>query len=186
MNIGIDIDDTITYTYETLLPIIAMKYGMSIEKLFKQKPTYKMLYDTLPNYDDFISNHFTAMAKVVPLRDGVVSVLSRLKEQGHKIIFISARNYDEYKEPYQLSYDYLKVQGIPFDKLIVNAKDKARECIMQGIDLFIDDNTKNCKAVKNSGIPTIQFGTMFTQEVKGLNRVNSWEEVYNKVQEMYA
>ena len=31
MNIGIDIDDTITYTYETMLPIIAIKYKVDME-----------------------------------------------------------------------------------------------------------------------------------------------------------
>ena len=36
MNIGIDIDDTITYSYETLLPIVSVKYGVNINKLLAQ------------------------------------------------------------------------------------------------------------------------------------------------------
>lgn len=186
MNIGIDIDDTITNTYETLLPIINLKYGMSFDKILKKNPSYDMLKNILPNYNSFVMDNYTAMAKVVPLKEGVIEVLSRLKSQGHKIIFITARNNIEYNDPYELSYDYLKINKIPFDKLIVNVKDKAKECILQDIDLFIDDSTKNCKAVKSKGIETLQFGTVFTPENKHLKRVNSWEEVYNKVQEMYA
>ena len=42
MNIGIDIDDTITKTYETLIPMVAISYGMNIDKLFEKVPTYKV------------------------------------------------------------------------------------------------------------------------------------------------
>ena len=51
MNIGIDIDDTITNTYSVLLPMIAIKYGMDINKMLSQRPTYNFLNKTLPNYD---------------------------------------------------------------------------------------------------------------------------------------
>lgn len=186
MNIGIDIDDTITYTYETLLPIINMKYGMRFDKLLKQNPSYRMLHNVLPDFKSFAIDNYSAMAKIVPVRDGAVEVLNKLKEQGHKIIFITARNNIEYNDPYEISYNYLKVNNIPFDKLVVNVSDKAKECILQDIDLYIDDNTRNCKAVKSKGIETLQFGTIFTPENKHLKRVNSWEEVYNTVQRMYA
>lgn len=186
MNIGIDIDDTITNTYETLIPIIIMKYGMRFDKLLKQNPSYSMLHNVLPDFKSFVLDNYTTMAKMVPLKKGVVDVLNKLKEDGHKIIFISARNNIEYNNPYDISYNYLKANNIPFDKLIVNVKDKAKECILQDIDLFIDDNTKNCKAVKNKGIETLQFGTIFTPRNKYLKRVNTWEEVYNQVQAMFA
>lgn len=186
MNIGIDIDDTITYTYETLLPIINMKYGKQFKKLLNQNPPYEMLQNVLPEFSSFVKDNYSTMAQIVPLRSGVVDVLNKLREQGHKIIFITARNNTEYGDPYGISYNYLKLNNIPFDKLIVNVNDKAKECILQDIDLFIDDNTKNCKAVKNKGIETLQFGTIFTTINKHLKRVNSWEEVYNIVQEMYV
>ena len=52
MNIGIDIDDTITDSYQTLLPMIAVKYGISLEKLREQNLNYKALNSLLPNYRD--------------------------------------------------------------------------------------------------------------------------------------
>ena len=48
MNIGIDIDDTITNTYETLIPMIAIKYGMNLNKILNFKPSYKILLLLLP------------------------------------------------------------------------------------------------------------------------------------------
>ncbi len=186
MNIGIDIDDTITYTYETLLPIVSLKYGMNIQKLVSQKPSYKMLHSTLPDYDRFAIENFSRMAKIAPLREDVVEVLQKLKNDGHKIIFISARNFDEYEDPYQLSLEYLERNRVPYDKLIVNARDKAKECLIENIDVFIDDNAKNCKAVQKRGIHTIQMGTDFTDVSKGLERINSWKEIYSRIQEIYS
>jgi len=186
MNIGIDIDDTITYSYQTLLPMVSLKYGMSMDKLMNQKPTYKMLHNTLPNYNDFAITHFPKMAKIAPLRENVVEILNKLKKDGHRIIFISARNYDEYPDPYKTSLEYLQRNGVPFDKLIVNAKDKAKECLLENIDVFIDDNAKNCKAVQSRGITTIQMANDFTDVSKGLERLNSWDEIYKKICDMYV
>ena len=45
MNIGIDIDDTMTCTYETIIPIIAIKYKKNLDKLLNQKYSYKMIYN---------------------------------------------------------------------------------------------------------------------------------------------
>ncbi len=186
MNIGIDIDDTITNTYETLIPIVAISYGMNIEKLMKKHPSYKELSGTLPDFGDFAKKNFARVAKMVPLKVGAVDIINKLREQGHKIIFITARNDKDFKDPYKASCDYLKANGIKFDKLIVNSNNKAKDCVLENIDLFIDDNTMNCKAVKNKGIITLQMKTIFSKGSKNLRSVNDWQEVYNVVQEMYA
>ncbi|MGN1371762.1 MAG: hypothetical protein ACI4XM_05775 [Candidatus Coprovivens sp.] len=186
MNIGIDIDDTITHTYETLLPMVAIRYGMNLKKLQLQKPSYAMLRNMLPNYETFASESLPVVAKIVPLRDGVIDVLTKLREQGHKIIFMTARNNAEYKDPYKISHEFLEVNGVPYDKLLVNIEDKAQQCIVENIDLFIDDNNDNCRLVHKTGIETWQFGTIFTQKIKGIDRVDSWNEVYNRIQEMCA
>ena len=186
MNIGIDIDDTITHTYETLLPMVAIKYGMNLKKLQLQKPSYAMLRNMLPNYETFASESLPVVAKIVPLRDDVIDVLTKLREQGHKIIFMTARNNVEYKDPYKISHEFLEVNGVPYDKLLVNIEDKAQQCIVENIDLFIDDNNDNCRLVHKTGIETWQFGTIFTQKIKGIDRVDSWNEVYNRIQEMCA
>ena len=113
-------------------------------------------------------------------------MLTKLREEGHKIIFITARNHNEFKNPYKISYDFLEVNNIPYDKLLVNISDKAQQCIAEEIDLFIDDNNDNCRSVKSTGIETWQFGTIFTEKIKHIDRVTSWEEIYKRVQEMNA
>ena len=41
MNIGIDIDDTITYTYENMLPFVSVMYNKNLVDLYKAKPSYQ-------------------------------------------------------------------------------------------------------------------------------------------------
>ena len=78
--------------------------------------------------------------------------------------------------------DFLNVNGVPYDKLLVNISDKAQQCLLEDIDLFIDDNNDNCRAVHKAGVDTLQFGTLFTKKLKNIERVESWQEVYNYIQ----
>ena len=184
MNIGIDIDDTITDTYETLISLLGIYYGMNIDKIQKQRPSYKMIKNMFTDYNEFAAKNYNTMATIAPLKKNVV--LTKLREAGHKIIFISARNYDEYEDPYKVSYEYLKRNGIPFDKLIVNVKNKSKQCILENIDIFIDDDTSNCRSVLNTGIRTLQFDSILNRDVTSLDKVKTWEDVYSKICDMYA
>lgn len=186
MNIGIDIDDTITYTYETFLPMFAIRYGMNIEKLFQQNPSYKTLSKIVPDYTDFARDNFTAMTKLLKLRENVVDVLNKLREEGHKIILITARSDSEYGDPYAVVADFLENNGVPYDKIVVNSKNKGKTCLEEKIDLFIDDSVMNCRSAIKYGIPTYQFVSKYIPKGKDLNEVNSWDQVYELVQKMYA
>ena len=182
MRIGIDIDDTITYTYEMLLPMVAVRYGISLSKLYEELPTYKKLNATLPDYAHFASESLPVAAKLTPIRDGALETITKLKDDGHEIVFITARNHEEFVEPYKISFDFLKVNKVPYDKLLVNIKRKDKQCLMEKIDLFIDDNNDNCRAVHKVGVETLQFGTLFTKKLKNIERVESWQDVYTFVQ----
>lgn len=185
MNIGIDIDDTITYTYENMLPFVSVMYNKNLVDLYKAKPSYQELIKTLPNYDKFVHDTFPAMVKLVPLRPHVVEVLEKLKRDGHKLIFITARSDDEYLgRAYEYSFEYLKVNKVPFDKLVIGSKNKSIDCISNNIDLFIDDSSKHCKAVQRKGIPVIQIANSFTSPVRGIRRAKDWNEVYDIIKEM--
>ena len=64
-----------------------------------------------------------SMAK--PL-DGAQEAISKLKNEGHTIIFYSSRNWAEY----EMTIDWLKRHSFPFDQLILGKP--------QG-DIWIDD-----------------------------------------------
>jgi len=184
LNIGIDIDDTITDTYYNLLPIIAIKYNINLNKLYKKKYTYGKMHKLLPNYLEFCRENSLGVIKIVPLKKDVIKVFNKFKEDGHNIIFITARDHKEYDDPYKVCYDYLINNGVKFDKIIVDANDKAKECLKENIDLFIDDNTNNCLQVSSSGVPTLQYHNDFTTHARNVKRVYDWNEIYNIVCQM--
>ena len=181
MNIGVDIDDTITNTYETLLTIISMKYGLNYKKLISMNLGYEEVESNLDNYDLYKKDLFSVMAKSVTLKENVVEILNKLRDEGNKIILITARNYEEYGDPYKVSYEYLVGNNIRFDKLFVDVYDKGSLCKKENIDIFIDDNVRNCNSVNNVGIRTVQFDTSFTPKVKDVEHVSSWDEFYELV-----
>lgn len=178
MNIGIDIDDTIVNTYETLLKLISMKYQLDFNKLISKKLEYDDIYKSLDNFNNVNRDLFSILIKSVKLKKEVKKIFNKLKKDGHKIIFITSRNYDEYINPYKQTYEYLIKNKIPFDKLIVNSSRKDKICLEENIDIFIDDNTKHCRDVTNAGIKTLQFEALFNERTKEFTKVGSWDQVY--------
>ena len=181
LRIGIDIDDTITDTYPTFLSLVSVYYGMDYNKLLKNKPSYKELHKTLPECEKFVEYCYHIMVKIVPLKEHVIEVLKKLREHDCEIIIITARNSSEYTSPYKISYDYLNKMGVPFDKIVAGAKDKGLECVNQGIDIFIDDNIPNCRAVRKKGIRVIRFDSGSKQKDNSFETVRSWNEVYDLI-----
>lgn len=82
--------------------------------------------------------------------------------------------------------EWLKKNGIAYDKLILDAQDKAKVCKEYEIDLFIDDSIKHCKKIESVGIKTFLYTSMMNEavEVKELTRVYSWIQIYHKIQKI--
>ena len=49
-------------------------------------------------------------------------------KEGNEIILITARDYQEFSAPYDLTRQFLKENDIPYDKLYVGIKQKGRFC----------------------------------------------------------
>lgn len=96
---------------------------------------------------------------------------------------ITARDSEFHKDPYIQSETWLNENSIYFDKLIVNARDKAKVCVENNIDLLIDDSISNCSCVYNCGIEAI----MISNERNSNNEIKTfynWKEIYNYINEM--
>ena len=147
MNIGFDIDDTITNSskifikyaieYNNLKKIIypvntneldqtlAFGWNDKNKKEFKNLYLKKILMETTPNKD-------------------VIKVINYLKKTGNKIYLITARNDSEISNMYEFTKRWLLINKINYDKLFVNCKSKVSACIENQIDVFIDDNFIVC------------------------------------------
>ena len=193
MNIGIDIDDTISETFETLLPY-AQKY--TIEDLKRESKVkidsnmanhFYIVYMNGWNEQeamDFWSKYYAEILREVNIKKFAKEVINKLKQEGHKIYLITARwdmPNDDVKE---ITRKWLEENKVEYDKLIINASDKLQLAKENNIDIFIDDSFKNCKTIADNTKAKVY---MMTSRVNGsfedenIKRVYSWPEIYDLI-----
>lgn len=191
MNIGIDIDNTITEVQNELNKAAydyAIKLGKNIENddnPFKDiknngdtyKKKFQFSYDELKHFLKNIQEEITNKAKP---RDNAVEVINRLKKEGHKIFIITARDSEFHDNPYLLSKNWLDKNNIEYDKIIVNAREKGTICKNENIDLFIDDQLNNCVDVEKEGIQTIRISAD-NKKYTNIISLKDWKEIYEFV-----
>lgn len=183
MRIGIDIDDTITDTWSYMVPIYSQVFNIPVEELSNSLPYYnsvKKLNLTVEEYFKIMQPYYRENTLNIPIKKDAQEVINILKKEGHKIIFITARG-KMYHEPKLITKTYLEKNDIKYDKLIINANDKATICKKENIDLFIDDSYKHCQSVSSIGIKVLMFGTNYNKNIKEFTRITSWYEVYNYI-----
>lgn len=111
-------------------------------------------------------------------RENCVEVINKLHNDGNEIYIITARDKEFHEDPYLQSKEFLDKNSIYYDKLIVNARNKAMACIENNIDLLIDDSISNCLNSDNFGIDTITIGN---KNNRGIKNVDNWEEIYDYI-----
>lgn len=194
MNIGIDIDNTITEVQNKLNKATydyAIKLGKNIENadnplenIKNNKDTYKkkfqFSYDELKYFLKNIQEEITNKAKP---RENAVEVINRLKKEGHKIYIITARDSEFHDNPYLLSKNWLDKNNIEYDQIIVNAREKGIVCKNENIDLFIDDQLNNCLDALKEGIKVIRISNEICNN-KDIVDLNSWTQIYKYIGEL--
>lgn len=180
MRIGIDIDDTICYSIENMLPYICKFYGFDYEEEKNKELGYDA-YHGLPNFYEFAVEHYEKFMPDAKLKENANYYINKLSELGHEIIFITARSSYGFSDPYGVSKEYLEKYDIHYDKLVVGALEKGKVCSLENIDVFIDDNIKNCYNAENYNIDVWLFDNVFNKQDNHFERVNDWEDVYNKI-----
>lgn len=194
MRIGIDIDNTLNkvqdklnkaaFDYAISLGKKIDNYDNPLEDIKNNGDTYKkkfqFTYEELKYFLKEIQEDITNNA--LP-RENVKEVIDKLKEDRNEIYIVTARDSEFHDDPYKLSKDWLDKNNIYYDRLIVNAREKASVCKNENIDLFIDDQLNNCLSVANAGIKTI----MITDRIYNYNEITqlqNWNEIYNYINEM--
>ncbi len=76
--------------------------------------------------------------------------------------------------------------NIPYDSLNLHISDKLTFCKENGIELLIEDSYETCRELTDNGIKSILMTTKMNADINadGITRVNNWDEVYQKIQEM--
>lgn len=173
MRIGIDIDDTITNSKE---------YVTNLKKhLYPEYDYNKNLPEDV--FLEFINKYDSVIHKNVELKDGVKESLDYLKEQGHEIIFITARG-EFSKTSEEDTLNYFKEYNIPYDKLICEAYDKGKIAFDNKIDIFIDDLLTNCRRVNTYGIKVIKFARPDDQCEGEFVVFDNWKDIIKYIDEI--
>ena len=182
MRIGIDIDDTITNSWEYLKPIYEKEFNIKIND--NSLPYYKAVHEKIElTFDEFAErlNKYDYLKPNIPIKEDAIEIIKKLKQEGHTIIFITARG-KTYQNPYKLTKEYLDKFGIPYDKIVLDAWDKSISCQEEQIDLFIDDSPKHCEEVLDTGFDVLMIETNYNKDYNEFKHAKNWYQVYDYIE----
>lgn len=184
MKIGIDIDDTMADTFDYLQPYIAEFFEVNINYLRDNNISYSNLPEEMKKREfEFAKKYYDKVMPNTPFKPKVAEYINKIKDLGHEIIVITARDKTLYTDEYKTTIKELENNNINYDKLICDF-DKAKVCKNEKIDLFIDDSIANCSKVNELEIKTIVFNSKSNiKEKTNLYRVDNWKDIYVKIKQ---
>lgn len=187
MRIGIDLDDTITKTDEILFKY-AKIYNEEEEILFninrEEWNLTKAFGWNEENIKGFFSKYLKSIYEKAEIKENAKEKINALKNDGNKIIIITARDTKSLKEVHEVCKDWLINNKINVDKIVVDGENKAQKCLENKIDIFIDDNICNCENVYNNlKIPVLLMNSRYNKDYQNpkIKRVYNWNEIYNEI-----
>lgn len=189
MIIGIDIDDTITDTYEVMMTYAA-EYTAKVlknEPILNEKTncTNHFYMRDLNNWENgedykFLEKYYEKIIKEVRPKTLALKYLNKLHNEGNKIVLITARWESNFFDVRKTTENWIRENNIPCDKLIINAENKLVAAKNENVDIFIDDSFKNCTMVQEAGIKTYLMDTRVNRGLtnENIKRVYSWPHFY--------
>lgn len=183
LNIGIDIDGTITTPYYWRV-FFNKLFNKNIEE--KDCTTYdlKKLYGADKElWQEVYGSNLDLFYNNVDIRKDAVYILQLLKKQ-HNCSFITARSNTQYH--IKQTKKYLKTHSLDDINLyMLTGHYKVDKCKELGINVFIEDSPLNSLQLAESGIKVFLLNNNYNRDVKHKNitRVNNWDEIYSNIQE---
>jgi len=193
MNIGIDIDDTISETFETLLPysqiytIEDLKRKSDINLRGDLSNHFYIVYVNGWNEQEaikFWEKYYEEILREVNIKKFASEVIAKLKQEGHKIYLITARWDMRADNVRGITEAWLKDNKVEYDELITNASDKLKIAKEKDIDVFVDDSFNNCKSIAyGTNAKVFLMNTKMNEKLEddNIKRVYSWPEVYSLI-----
>lgn len=188
MKIGIDIDNTITATGDLFLKY-CYQYDNTLRKNGVLNPleiNFQDKFDWSNEEKEIFNNEYVnKISTNTSIYTDAKIVINRLHEQGNEIHFITARSSKISPMIYDITYRWLKGNGIKFHSLIIDAEIKLEECIFNNIDIMIDDSYKVYKNLNSNNVNCILFKTKYNNEFIDTKRdkfVSNWEEFYKYIE----
>lgn len=182
LNICIDIDGTITDPYYWLSYANSYFNSNVSENQITSYNIAEVLNVKDIDYLKFYEKCKFEIHSNQELRDDVKKVLNELYKSNN-IYFVTARD----KSLELLTFQYLKNNEIPFDKvLVLGTYNKVPSANELQCDVFIEDSYDNAISLSNAGFKVILIDTNYNRFPLNHNiiRASNWNEIFNIINEI--
>lgn len=185
MKLGIDIDNTITYTTEMIMSY-ARIFGQAQGLNTINDPSYYYLEEALgwdkKTADTFFDRYLPDIYHDIRPKEMAAEVIRELQRE-HEIILITSRNR-RFQNVEEITADWLRRNGIVYDKLILNTTDnmhffnKLKVCMDNDVDVMIEDHHELIQEICPF-IPVVVFDYPYNNHLanKNIIRVKNWGEI---------
>ena len=137
----------------------------------------------------FWDTHWEKYATSIKVRENASNIIEKLKNDGNKIIIITARTYDSQivkrgikrqKNMEKLIIKWLDKNNIMYDKIVFSNLNKLKACLNNKIDIMIEDSISNIEQLKNH-MKLLCFDAKYNHSYTNnqIYRVYKWDDVYN-------
>ena len=192
MKYGFDLDDTLADTASVI-----NKYAIKFNKEYlngngdlqdiNNSKSYYYFAEGLnwnkENIAKFFEIYYLDILKQVQIKPFVKETINKLKKEKNEVYIITARRKREGEIVEKITNEWLKDNGILYDELFINIKEKSKIVNQLKIDVFIDDSYENCIDVKtNTDAKVYMLSTKYNTGIldKQLERINNIDELISK------
>lgn len=192
MIIGIDIDNTITYTTEMIMHyagIFGRERGLNTVPNLSEYYLEEALGWSSESVEEFFNIYLESIYREVWPKEQVSETIERLQKD-HRIVLITSRNY-RFPSIEEVTREWLKRNHIAYDELVLNATpdmyhfSKVAVCMQYGVNIMIEDHHELAREL-SSFIPVVLFDYPYNREVESDNifRVSNWPEAYDWIERL--
>lgn len=190
MIIGIDIDNVISDLDKTFLEEFLKedknKRNTGIVNPNAKHMTEGMFDWTQNEIDDFLVNNMDRMSMNFELIPQSKYYIDKLKDNGNKIIIITGRDKRLFKNPKEVTKEWLEKNNIYYDELVFKkSPNKIEECKNYKVDIMLDDLAINVKKLRENNINAYLVKTRYNENYSlNMPMLLNWEDIYNFIKKM--
>lgn len=177
LNIGIDIDGTITSPYH-YIPYLNKIYSKNLTEKDITTVYWADLYgDTLEGLLDKLHSDYLHSYSEAVVLDEVDTIIKELHKE-NELFFITARDVSLRN----ITFNWLEENNLSCVPLYLLGSDHKLDLANElGCDIFIEDNPNNALQLANGGIKVLLIDTNYNKDIDHINitRVSNWYEIKN-------
>ena len=191
MKSKIDIDDTLTDTYELTFNYVQDFTANELKKEINHVDREKIKDRFTKNFHNwskeeeiaFFDRYYETIVRNVRIKPFAKEIIDKLRDEKNEIYFITARFLSSKFDIEQATKKWLEENEIKYEGIYLNISNKAEIIKENNIDIFIDDNINNCLNAVENEIKTYIMDSLVNYSFKDerIERIYSWPHLYQAI-----